>query len=113
LGPAAALVQTQRGKETMDSIRRTVAEIETRQRGLLGAGVAALEQTEQRLKQGIELGTAAAVLIVLLSMLAIRRELLARQRAEVALRRSEQALKKSEEQLLQWVVGRRESPRQG
>lgn len=113
LRPAAALVQTGRGKETMDSIRHAVAEIEARQRWRLGLGIAALEATEQRLKVLIMLGTAAAGLIALLSLLAVRRELLARQRAELALRHGEQALRRSEEQLLRWVVGRGEPPRQG
>lgn len=107
---ASALVQTRRGKETMDGIRRTVAAIEAAQRGRLGADVASLQDTEQGLELAIILGTVAATLVAVLSMLAIRRELAARQRAELALRRSEQALRKSEDQLLQWVVGRRESP---
>lgn len=114
LRPAAALVQTRRGKETMDSIRQTVARIEARQRASLGESVASLLATERQLKLVIMLGTAAATLVVLFSMLAIRKQLSARQRAELALRRSEHALKQSEEQLLQWVVGRREPPsRQG
>jgi CHASE3 domain sensor protein len=112
LRPAAALVQTGRGKETMDSIRHAVADIEIRQRWRLGLGLASLEATEQRLKDLIMLGTAAAGLVALLSLVAVRRELVARQGADLALRHSEQALKRSEEQLLRWVVDRGEPPRQ-
>jgi CHASE3 domain sensor protein len=112
LAPAAALVQTGRGKETMDSIRQAVAAIETRQRWRLGLSVASLAATEARLRLLIILGTTAAGLVALLSLVAIRRELMARQDAELALRHSEQALKRSEEQLLRWVTGRGEPPRQ-
>jgi hypothetical protein len=75
-------------------------------------GLASLEATEQRLRDLIMLGTAAAGLVALLSLVAVRRELLARQGADLALRHSEQALKRSEEQLLRWVVDRGEPPRQ-
>jgi len=110
LRPAASLVSTQRGKEAMDSIRRSVAQIETRQRARLAAGELALETTEQRLKLIIVLGTAAALAVAVMSTLALRRELSNRVRAELALRHSEEALKRSEEQLLKWVVDRREPP---
>lgn len=113
LRPAAALVQSGRGKEKMDSIRHAVADIEARQRWRLGLGIASLEATQQRLKVLIMLGTVAAGLVALLALVAVRRELLARQRAELALRHSEQALKRSEEQLLRWVVGRGDAPRPG
>jgi PAS domain S-box-containing protein len=84
---ATDLVLTERGKVLMDQIRGVGRDMGVAELRLLAERTAILDRTASRTRHAIIIGSAVAILLLLLAGISVTRELAARQRAEQELDR--------------------------